>query len=81
VKNARKWSLNLRAKKSVESLIIKVENDEPLKGRCQVCPEVDYASEQKENPTLNLDIKTVQTKETASEWIPKTPSSFVSRLF
>jgi len=37
-------------------LIIKVENDEPLKGRCQVCPEVDYASEQKEAPTLNLDI-------------------------
>ena len=49
MKNARKWSLNLRAKKSVESLIIKVENDEPLKGRCQVCLEVIYASEEDQN--------------------------------
>ena len=49
MKSAQKWSLNLRAKKSVESLIIKVENDEPLKGRCQVCREVIYASEEDQN--------------------------------
>ena len=35
--------------KLIEKLIIKIEGGEPLKGRCQECPEVDYASGEDQN--------------------------------